>query len=152
MVKVTHSMAHLLDAVAPPTYTRYTEVALTHAVTVHPHAVYHALLLALVAPSALSSLQPQHAKLIDVCCSHNTARADLSQQLAITLATSITANAQHTTTPTTPPVKPSLTSVGVPADCRQPGSTCPLSPPLTAAVVSLLCAVAALPTFAEQDK
>ena len=151
MVIVQQSMNHILDP-AMPTYTRYTEDALVHAVTAHPHAVYHALLLPLVMPTAVSALQPQHAKLVDVCVSNNTARIDLSQQFAITLANSLQTDAAHSPATPTLSVLPSLTAIGTLVDCLQPNSNCPLSQPLIEAVVSLLCTLAASPSFASQEK
>ena len=151
MVIVRHSMRHLVDAAAPA-YTRYTEDALAHAVSTHPHAVYHALLTPLVTPSAVSTVRPQHAKLINVCMANNTARTDLSQQFAIALAHSLQVNASHSPAASALSVVPSLPALGVLVDCLQPAANCPLSPPLIAAVVSLLCALAALPAFASQDK
>ena len=148
-VLVRQSMRHILEGAAS-TLTRYTEEALIHAVTVHPHAVYQALLLPLVTPSAVQLLQPRHAQLVGVCFANNTARVDLSQHFVLSLANSLQLNAAHS--PPTPSVLSSVTAIGVLVDCLQPAFHCPLSPSLVAAVLSLLCALAQLPSFAEQDK
>ena len=151
VVIVRQSMRHLVNA-AVLTYTRYTEEALAHAVAAHPQAVYQTLLTPLVTPTAVASLQPQHVKFVAVCVSNNTARIDLSQQFCITLAHSLQVNAAHSPTALAPAVVPSVAAIGVLVDCLQPTTYCPLSPPLITALVSLLCALAALPTFAGQDK
>ena len=153
IIIVRHAMAHLTDAAQLPSFTRYTEDALTHAVATHPHAVYHSLLLPLVAPNSVHALQPHHAKLVAVCVANNTARVDLSQQFAVELARSMILHAARSpATSTAPSVVPSLTALGLLQDCLHDARHCPLSPPLIAAAVSLLCTLAALPSFAEQEK